>query len=593
MLGNNIQTTKAYDAQRGWLKSVVSAGSPGLVQNLTYTFNQLGNLTRRGDGEFGPNPLTETITYDGLNRLTQSLTNQAGTGAWSSTVNVAYDILGNITSKSDVGAYAYGGGACGGGKHAVTSVTGTKNTTYCYDANGNMVTGDNRSVTYAAFDLPTQITKGNITTSFFYGPDRARYKRTDLMPEGLTTTIYAAGGSYEKITRSDGALEHKTYVGGFAIVTARTSMGTTTTTTAYVLTDHLGSIDTIITQAGAVQKMSFDAWGKRRQQNWTVLASPLYFDTSITTRGFTGHEEIDQVGLVHMNGRVYDPELGRFLSADPFVQDGSNAQSWNRYSYVLNNPLSMTDPTGFFFGSIFKAIGNFISSVFKAVVSVLKAILKIPLLRAVIQIAACFNPVSCVAASGAITLLTGGSITDAITSMAWTAASMGVWSGVGSMLDGIRQTIQMTTVAFAALKGVVHGVVGGALSLAQGGRFIDGFVANAVGAVAGTAAEGIFGPAGTGGSQGFFGRVAVAAIAGGSAAELTGGKFANGALTAAFAQAYNAEGLLARLHSPVGRMPIPPGVSIDQLIEAAKVWRYTPYPLRLAWFKSMVLTLPL
>jgi hypothetical protein len=59
-----------------------------------------------------------------------------------------------------------------------------------------------------------------------------------------------------------------------------------------------------------------------------------------------------------MNGRVYDPELGRFLSADPFVQDASNAQSWNRYDYVLNNPLSMTDPTGFFFGSIFHAIGG-------------------------------------------------------------------------------------------------------------------------------------------------------------------------------------------------------------------------------------------
>lgn len=60
-----------------------------------------------------------------------------------------------------------------------------------------------------------------------------------------------------------------------------------------------------------------------------VLASPLYFNTSITTPRFTGHEEIDPVGLVHMNGSVYDLELGRFLSADPFVQDASNSQSWN------------------------------------------------------------------------------------------------------------------------------------------------------------------------------------------------------------------------------------------------------------------------
>ena len=106
-------------------------GSDPLLQNLTYTFNQIGNLTKRGDGELGANPLTETILYDGLNRLTQSLTSQAGANPWSSTVNVAYDILGNILSKSDIGAYAYGGGACGGGTHAVTSVTGAKNATYC------------------------------------------------------------------------------------------------------------------------------------------------------------------------------------------------------------------------------------------------------------------------------------------------------------------------------------------------------------------------------------------------------------------------------------------------------------------------------
>ena len=549
-LGNGVQTTKAYDAQRGWLKSMVSQKGTGpLLQNLTYTFNQIGNLTLRANGQFTANPLTETITYDALNRLASSATVQAGTGGFSATVNVVYDVLGNITSKSDVGAYTYGGGACGGGKHAVTSVSGTKAASYCYDANGNMVSGDNRTIAYSAFDMPTQITKGNITTSFFYGPDRARYKRTDLMPEGLTTTIYAGGGAFEQITRADGSLEKKSYIGGFAIVTERTSMGSTTTSTAYVLADHLGSIDTLSNEAGSLlQKMSFDAWGKRRQQSWASLASPLYFDTSITTRGFTGHEEIDTVGLVHMNGRVYDPELGRFIQADPFVQDGSNAQSWNRYSYVLNNPLSMTDPTGYFFGSIFKAIGNFFNSVFKAVVSLLKAVLKIPLLRSVIQIVACFNPISCVAAAGIMTAVMGGSISDIVMAMAMSAAQIGVWSAVSVVTTAIQGAMNVAegvlngaAMAFGIVKGALHGVVGGAISLAQGGRFIDGFVANAVGAFAGVMSTGAFGPAGTGGAQGFFGRVSTAAIAGGTAAELTGGKFANGALTAAFAQAYNAE----------------------------------------------------
>jgi RHS repeat-associated protein len=285
-----------------------------------------------------------------------------------------------------------------------------------------------------------------------------------------------------------------------------------------------------------------------------MLSNPALFDTSITTRGFTGHEMIDPVGLVHMNGRVYDGEIGRFLSADPFVQDNTNSQALNRYTYVLNNPLSMTDPTGYFFGSVFKAIGNFIGKVFSGLASIFKAALKIPLIRAVIQIAACAGPglsPLCVGVAGAMALLGGGGIEDAIKAMAFTVGSFGVWTGVGELITGPLQAamgvaegvLNAATVGFAAVKGAIHGVVGGALSLAQGGEFVDGFVANAAGAFAGVMAEGVFGPAGTGGLQERFGRIAAAGIAGGTASQLTGGKFANGAITAAFAQMWNGEAL--------------------------------------------------
>lgn len=76
-----------------------------------------------------------------------------------------------------------------------------------------------------------------------------------------------------------------------------------------------------------------------------------------TARGFTDHEHFDSVGLINMNGRVYDPELGRFMSADPFVQAPYNSQSYNRYSYVFNNPLSYTDPTGYI-SDIYKDYGG-------------------------------------------------------------------------------------------------------------------------------------------------------------------------------------------------------------------------------------------
>ena len=110
--------------------------------------------------------------------------------------------------------------------------------------------------------------------------------------------------------------------------------------------DRLGSIETVTDETGqAVAVESFDAFGAPRDTTWQdngrLLGSP------VTTRGFTKHEHLDQHGLIHMNGRAYDPGLGRFLSVDPFVKDIANSQDLNAYSYVINNPLSATDPSGY------------------------------------------------------------------------------------------------------------------------------------------------------------------------------------------------------------------------------------------------------
>ncbi len=113
----------------------------------------------------------------------------------------------------------------------------------------------------------------------------------------------------------------------------------------YVHKDHLGSITTLTNATGAVvEEKSFDAWGRpRNPANWTYTGLPA---TNLFDRGYTGHEHLAAFGLINMNGRVYDPLLGRFLSADPFVQGAASTQSYNRYSYCFNNPFSYTDPTG-------------------------------------------------------------------------------------------------------------------------------------------------------------------------------------------------------------------------------------------------------
>jgi len=111
--------------------------------------------------------------------------------------------------------------------------------------------------------------------------------------------------------------------------------------TRYFHTDHLGSVSVITDENGSVvERLSYDAWGKRRFASGAD--DPSGSITSQSPRGFTGDEQLDTVALVHLNGRVYDPLVGRLISADPTVPDPLNAQAWNRYSYVGNDPLAFT-----------------------------------------------------------------------------------------------------------------------------------------------------------------------------------------------------------------------------------------------------------
>lgn len=140
---------------------------------------------------------------------------------------------------------------------------------------------------------------------------------------------------------------------GSELVAVMSRQSSGTNVTHYVLSDHQGSIARITDGSGVTTVgESFSAYGTRRDPTiWSGLpsCSDLCIIKSISREGYTGQDAIGGVsmGLNHMNGRVQDAVTGRFLSADPYVSQPGNTQSFSRYSYVNNNPLSYTDPTGF------------------------------------------------------------------------------------------------------------------------------------------------------------------------------------------------------------------------------------------------------
>ncbi|PVE43437.1 hypothetical protein H663_006995 [Limnohabitans planktonicus II-D5] len=177
------------------------------------------------------------------------------------------------------------------------------------------------------------------------------------------TTWYLHGDNnalvFEKELNANGVTENRHYLQAagmtFALVTTRSGAGVSSTASdlskrsapvRYFHQDHLNSIAVITDEAGqVVERLAYDPRGKRRNANGLADKNDRLVGQT-TDRGYTEHEHLDEVGLIHMNGRVYDPLIGRFMSADPFIQSPGNLQSYNRYAYVMNNPLAMTDPSG-------------------------------------------------------------------------------------------------------------------------------------------------------------------------------------------------------------------------------------------------------
>ncbi len=378
-----MRTSRTYEQTSGRLQTIQSGTSatPKSIQDLEMAWQSNSSVLLRQDKRNTASASDDTrdvYDYDELNRLYRQKTDLSV----SRQLDFTFDIHGNLTSKVsnvsgdlNVTGYTYG---TSGQPHRLTSVSmGGNFNTLSYSTAGDITQYDatTGNDTWLEYDGQHNVTKITVGTSqgtttardeFWYTPDGDRFLgRETWDASGVQrTAITTYLGAFEEV-RPSAASSYNLFRRVQVTPTVQwmwrsVAAGGTASDWFFQHRDHLGSVDAITNTSGTlvssvVGKTSFDPFGGRRSKDWSrditqvekdALLAPDYEDEK-SPRGFTDHEMLNRTGFIHMNGRVYDPRIGRFVSPDPIVQSPTFSQSYNRYAYVFNNPLAYTDPSGF------------------------------------------------------------------------------------------------------------------------------------------------------------------------------------------------------------------------------------------------------
>jgi RHS repeat-associated protein len=323
--GGGCVTSNSYFPNSKRLARTQAFKGTNALQDIAYTYDMAANVLSVTDNAYVTNRSASysSISYDGLYRLTSLNSTARGTSFFS------YDSIGNILTNSDLGSGSY---TYGLQPHAVTNANGAL---YQYDACGNMIARGNQTLAYDAQNRLVAVSSASNDVRFGYDGTGARLWRSGT--NGYTIWI---GGNYE--INSGRILCHVT-AGNLLIASFEPSctagLNASNAVFYYYHPDNLGSATVLTdTNGNRVQHYGYTAFGFSAFTD-NATAFPI-------SKRYTGQVADDETGLYYYNSRYYDPQLGRFTQPDTIIPNLGDPQSYNRYSYVQNNPLTYTDPSG-------------------------------------------------------------------------------------------------------------------------------------------------------------------------------------------------------------------------------------------------------
>ena len=350
-----VSSTRQYDGASGLLTGTSTLREGSIVQHLLFDWTGAGDLARREDRL---HDYAEDYGYDELGRLTDQRISVDSQQIAAHRFN--YSPSGNLLERGDRAAVFEYDAARKQSLIGMRSADGVER--YQYDAAGSSILRKGNPVDWTPDHLPSVIRSGALQLAFAYGPQRQRYRQDYQRPDGDGSIWYLGTATKREVTAGQSALFRYQILIGREPVAEVTRWANGTERTEYLHHDQLGSV-TAVSSSSAVTRVAYDLWGRafdpasmgNSAGDLLVSIAPL---ASSSGPGFTGQETLAGSGLIHFNGRVLDTELGRFLSADPYVQFPLATQGMNRYAYALNRPRSLVDPSGYGLGNFLLRLGK-------------------------------------------------------------------------------------------------------------------------------------------------------------------------------------------------------------------------------------------